>query len=96
MPGSWLFVRARVPQENLGIHQVKKKIAAAAVLGALASSIAFAPSASAGDNQKYYYESSHSSPGDCSIVGNWGRQNELWSKYFCSTETWGWDLYIQK
>lgn len=73
-----------------------KKIAAAAVLGALASSVVLAQPASAGDDVRYNYESTHPTAGDCTVVGNWGKQNELWRKYFCASGTWGWDLFIQK
>ncbi|WP_370947399.1 hypothetical protein AB5J62_07525 [Amycolatopsis sp. cg5] len=77
---------------------MKKKIAAAAVLGALASTIAVAQPASAGIDPRYYYESSHPTPEDCTITGRWGQQNGLWSKFFCTSEynPYGWDLYIKK
>ncbi|MFI9450224.1 hypothetical protein [Amycolatopsis sp. NPDC052450] len=75
---------------------MKKKIAAtAAVVGALASMIAFAQPASAGVDPRYYYESSWSTEGDCRINGYFGRQDGRWSAYFCSASAWSWDLYIK-
>ncbi|MGY6652763.1 hypothetical protein ACXIZN_11390 [Amycolatopsis sp. TRM77291] len=76
---------------------MKKKIAAtAAVLGALASTIAFAQPAGAGVDPRYYYESSWSTEGDCRINGHSGQQSGRWSAYFCSASTWTWDLYIKR
>ncbi|AUI59619.1 hypothetical protein [Amycolatopsis sp. BJA-103] len=76
---------------------MKKKIAAAAaVMGALASTIAFAQPASAGVDPRYYRESSWSTEGDCKISGHSGKQEGRWSDYFCSASTYSWDLYVKR
>jgi hypothetical protein len=74
---------------------VKKKIAAAAVMGALASTIAFAQPASAGVDPRYYYQSTWGTKDECQLNGYSGQQNGRWSAYFCSASAWSWDLYIK-
>ncbi|GAB2797868.1 hypothetical protein [Amycolatopsis magusensis] len=73
----------------------KSKIAAAAVMGALASTIALAQPASAGGDPRYYLESSWTEEGDCQINGYLGQQDRRWSAYYCSASHWSWDLYIK-
>ncbi|MGA6165039.1 hypothetical protein [Amycolatopsis magusensis] len=73
----------------------KSKIAAAAVMGALASIVALAQPASAGVDPRYYYESSWPEEGDCQINGYFGQQDRRWSDYYCSASHWSWDLYIK-
>ncbi|MDQ7807865.1 hypothetical protein Q5425_29365 [Amycolatopsis sp. A133] len=74
---------------------MKKKIAAAAVMGALASTIAFAQPASAGVDPRYYYQSTWATQDECQLNGYSGQQNGRWSAYFCSASAWSWDLYIK-
>ncbi|WP_181772805.1 hypothetical protein [Amycolatopsis pittospori] len=76
---------------------MKKKIAAAAaVMGALASTIAFAQPASAGVDPRYYPESSWSTEGDCLLAGHSGKEARRWSAYFCDPQNFSWVLYIKK
>ncbi|WP_086838245.1 hypothetical protein [Amycolatopsis kentuckyensis] len=75
---------------------MKKKIAAAAaVMGALASTVVFAPPASAGDSQimKYQWSYPAAYEYDCYSDGQWYVQTGGFVRFECRPTTWTWELW---
>ena len=82
-------------KRKTGVRQVKKIAAAAAVLGALASTIVFAPPASAGDSQilKYQWSYPAAYEYDCYSDGQWYVQTGGFVRFECRPTTWTWELW---
>ncbi|MFD8499747.1 hypothetical protein [Amycolatopsis sp. NPDC059657] len=74
---------------------MKKKIAAAAVLGALASTIAVAQPAFAGDDWRLKYQWSYpvSRGWECYSDGQWYVETGGFKAYECRTTEWSVDLW---